>query len=160
MKRMVWIWIGLLLAAGCVRIDGPTSAAAPGLAAPAGTVQVDVACVLPADGPAVSNGVLVARLCEYDPGKADGQAREIGRTTLPGVTHRPGEKTVLRFACAGRPGAGRAHYLTVVVYPEGAPAGQSGLYFIDGFQRVLAAGNREALRIALTPVPDEGAPTN
>lgn len=158
MSWMVWIWSCLALGAGCVRIDAPPPA--PSLVAPAGTVQVDVVCVLPADGPAVERGVLVARLVEYDPRQADGQAREIGRTTLPGVFHRPGEKTALRFTCVGRTAVRQAYYLTAVVYPEGAPAERSGLYRIDGFQPVLAAGTREALRVTLLPVPDEGEPTN
>ena len=158
MSWMVWLWSGLVLGAGCVRINAPPPA--PSLVAPAGTVQVDVTCILPADGPAVERGVLVARLVEYDPRKADGQAREIARTTLPGILHRPGEQTALRFACAGRSGVRQAYYLTAVVYPEGAPADRAGLYRLDGFQPVLAAGNREALRVTLQPVPDEGEPTN
>ena len=160
MSWMIWIWSCLALGAGCVRIDAPPAAAAPSLVAPAGMVQVDVACILPADGPAVERGVLVARLYEYDPRRADSQAREIGRTTLPGIQHRPGENTALRFSCVGRPGGHPAHYLTVVVYPEGAPAGRSGLYRLEGFQPVLAAGTREALRVTLLPVPDDGEPTN
>ena len=160
MSWMIWLWSCLALGAGCVRIDAPPPAAAPSLAAPAGSVQVDVVCVLPAEGPAVERGVLVARLVEYNPRQADGQAREIGRTTLPGVFHRPGENTALRFTCVGRPGGRSAHYLTVVVYPEGAPAGRSGLYRLEGFQPVLAAGTREMLRVTLVPVPDEGEPTN
>ena len=160
MSWMIWIWSCLALGAGCVRIDAPPPAAAPSLAAPAGSVQVDVVCVLPADGPAVERGVLVARLYEYAPQRADSQAREIGRTTLPGVFHRPGEKTVLRFTCTGRSAVRQAYYLTAVVYPEGAPADRSGLYRLDGFQPVLTAGNRETLRVTLQPVSDEGEPTN
>ena len=161
MSWMIWIWSGLLLGTGCVRIDAPPPGPpAASLAAPAGSVQVDVVCVLPADGPAVERGVLVARLYEYDPRRADSQAREIGRTSLPGVVHRPGEKTVLRFTCVGQTAVRQAYYLTAVVYPEGAPAERSGLYRIDGFQPVLATGNRETLRVTLLPVPDEGEPTN
>ena len=157
-----WLWLcGLLwLAGGCVRIDGPPPATEPPRAAPAGTVQVDVVGVLPATGPAVSNGVLVARLVEYDPRRSDSQAREVGRTTVPGIFHRPGQETALRFACTGRTAVPKAYYLTAVVYPEGAPAGQSGLYRLDGFQRVLAAGTRQALRVTLAPVPEEDGPTN
>jgi len=102
----------------------------------------------------------VARLYEYAPRRADSQAHEIARTKLPGIFHRPGEKTVLRFVCAGPTAVRQAYYLTAVVYPEGAPADRSGLYFIDGFQPVLATGNRESLRITLSPVPAEGEPTN
>ncbi|MGD9780947.1 MAG: hypothetical protein AB7V14_02205 [Kiritimatiellia bacterium] len=138
----------------------PGPAAVPGHAVPAGVVQVDGTCVLPAEGPAVERGVLVARLHEYDPRLVDSQAREVGRTTVPGLSHRPGEKTSVRFAVAGRTTDAMAHYLTVAVYPEGAPAGQAGLYFLDGFRQVLADGNREALRITLTPVPEEGGPSN
>ena len=66
MSGLIWIWGMLWLAGGCVRIDQPPPAApAPVRAAPAGAVQVDVTCVLPATGPAVANGVLVARLVEY-----------------------------------------------------------------------------------------------
>ena len=155
---MVWIWSCLALGAGCVRIDAPPPA--PSLVAPAGTVQVDVVCVLPADGPAVERGVLVARLYEYDAQQADAQAREIGRTTLPGIFHRPGEISAVRFVVNGRAMDAMAHYLTVVVYPEGAPAGQSGLYRLDGFRRVLASGNREALTAPLAPVPEEDGPSN
>ena len=157
-----WLWLcGLLwLAGGCVRIDVPPPAAEPARAAPAGTVQVDAVCVLPATGPAVNNGVLVARLYEYEPQRADSQAREVGRTTLPGIVHRPGQETAVRFACIGRTAVPKAYYLTAVVYPEGAPAGQSGLYRLEGFQRVLANGSRETLRATLAPVPEEGEPTN
>lgn len=157
-----WLWLcGLLwLAGGCVRIDGPPPATEPPRAAPAGAVQVDVICVLPATGPAVNNGVLVARLYEYEPQRADSQAREVGRTTLPGIFHRPGRETAVRFACIGRTTVPKAYYLTAVVYPEGAPAGQSGLYRLEGFQRVLAAGTRQALRVTLAPVPEEDGPTN
>lgn len=155
-----WIWGLLFLGAGCVRIDAPLPAPAPGHAAPAGAVQVDTTCILPAGGPAVERGVLVARLYEYDAQQADAQAREIGRTTLPGIFHRPGEISAVRFVVNGRAMDAMAHYLTVVVYPEGAPAGQSGLYRLDGFRRVLASGPRDALRATLAPVPEEGGPTN
>ncbi|MGD9612637.1 MAG: hypothetical protein AB7V22_07005 [Kiritimatiellia bacterium] len=155
-----WIWGLLWLAAGCVRIDVPPPGAAAGPPGAMRTVQVDVACGLPAAGPAVVNGVLVARLYEYDPRRSDSQAREVARTTLPGITHQPGRKTVLRFACVGRTAVRQSYYLTAVVYPEGAPAGESGLYRLDGFQRVLATGDREALRVALIPVPEADGPTN
>lgn len=158
MTQRIWIWGCLLLGAGCVRVDVPT--AAPSLVASADAVQVDVTCILPAAGPAVESGVLVARLYEYDPRQPDSQAREIGRTTLPDVFHRPGGKTIVRFACVGRTAIRQAYYLTAVVYPEGVPAGQSGLYFIDGFQRVLEEGPRESLRVILTPVENSGEPTN
>lgn len=154
-----WLfWSLLWLAGGCVRVDVPPPA--PALAAPAGAVQVDVTGVLPAAGPAVVNGVLVARLYEYDPGRSDSQAREIARTTLPGIQHRPGTATAVRFACIGRTAVPRSYYLTAVVYPEGAPDGQAGLYRLEGFQRVLATGTREALRVTLVPVPEEDDPTN
>lgn len=154
-----WIWGVLWLAAGCVRVDLPPPDEAPTASVPR-TVRVDATCVLPAAGPAVSNGVLVARLYEYDPRKADAPAREIGRTTLPGVSHRPGAETGVRFAVVGRTGAERAHYLTAVVYPEGAPAGESGLYQLEGFQRVLETGSRESLRATLVSVSEEDGPTN
>ena len=162
MSWMVWMWSCFVLAAGCVRVDVPARppASSPMLVAPAGAVQVDVTCVLPAEGPAVERGVLVARLVEYDPRRADSQAREIARTTLPGIVHQPGRETAVRFACIGRTPIPKAYYLTAVVYPEGAPAGQSGLYRLDGFQRVLAAGTRQALRVTLAPVPEEDGPTN
>lgn len=160
MSGMIWIWGMLCLAAGCVRVDVPPPAMEPVRAAPAGAVQVDVTCVLPSEGPAVERGVLVARLYEYEPGRADSQAREVARTTLPGIYHRPGGETPIRFACVGRTTVPKAYYLTVVVYPEGAPIGQAGLYFLEGFQRVLAGGNRQALRVTLTPVPEEDGPTN
>ena len=160
MSGLLWLCSLLWLAGGCVRIDAPPPAPEPPRAAPAGTVQVDVVCVLPATGPAVSNGVLVARLYEYEPRRADSQAREVGRTTRPGIFHRPGRESVVRFACIGRTAVPKAYYLTAVVYPEGAPAGRSGLYRLEGFQRVLAAGTRETLRATLAPVPEEGEPTN
>ena len=162
MSGLIWVWGMLCLAAGCVRVDVPARppAPAPVAVAPAGTVQVDVTCVLPAEGPAVERGVLVARLVEYEPGRADSQAREIARTTLPGICHRPGRETPVRFACVGRKTVPKAYYLTVVVYPEGAPAGQAGLYFLEGFQRVLAEGNRQALQVTLAPVSEEDGPTN
>ena len=158
MSGLLWLCGLLWLSGGCVRIDVPPPE--PPRAAPAGTVQVDVVGVLPATGPAVSNGVLVARLVEYDPRRSDSQAREVGRTTVPGIFHRPGQETALRFACTGRTAVPKAYYLTAVVYPQGAPAGQSGLYRLEGFQRVLASSTREALRVTLVPVPDEGEPTN
>lgn len=157
MNARLWMGVMLGLAAGCVRVDLPPPAGSP---APAGALQVDVTCVLPAAGPAVSNGVLVARLVEYDPVRSDSQAREVGRTTVPGISHRPGRATAVRFACTGRTAVRKAYYLTAVVYPEGAPAGQSGLYRLEGFQRVLAAGPRQALRATLAPVPEEDGPTN
>lgn len=160
MSWMIWIWSCLVLGAGCVRVEVPPPTAAPALTAPAGMVQVDVTGVLPAQGPAVEQGVLVARLYGYDPHRVDSQAREIGRTTLPGVFHRPGERTVLRFSCAGRAAVRQAYYLTAVVYPGGATGDRSGLYRIDGFQPVLASGTREALSVTLMPVPDEYEPTN
>jgi hypothetical protein len=159
MNGRLWLCSWLWLASGCVRIDVPP-APEPARAAPAGAVRVDVVCILPATGPAVSNGVLVARLYEYEPQRADSQAREVGRTTLPGISHRPGQESAVRFACIGRSAFPKAYYLTAVVYPEGAPAGQSGLYRLEGFQRVLASGPRETLRATLAPVPDEGEPTN
>ncbi|NCD21420.1 MAG: hypothetical protein EOL90_00580 [Spartobacteria bacterium] len=161
MNGRLWIWVLLGLAAGCVRIDAPLpEARGVDRAASPAVLHLDVTCILPGTGPAVSNGVLVARLYEYDPRRADSQAREVARTRLPGVWHRPGQKTMLRFACSGRTAVRRSYYLTAVVYPEGAPAGKSGLYFLDGFQRVLASGNRESLRVALAAVPEEGGPTN
>ena len=160
MSGLVWLCGMLWLASGCVRMDVPSPPTEPVRAVPAGAVQVDATCVLPATGPAVSNGMLVARLYEYDPRRSDLQARQIAKTTLPGISHRPGRETPVRFACVGYPSIRRAYYLTVVVYPAGAPSGESGLYRLDGFQRVLAAGNRETLRVHLSPVPAEGEPTN
>ena len=160
MSGLLWLCGMLWMAAGCVRVDVPPPAAAPVPEAQAGAMQVDVTCVFLSTGPAVANGVLVARLYEYDQRRSDSQAREIARTTLPGISHRPGRETAVRFACVGRTAVRQSYYLTAVVYPEGAPAGQSGLYRLDGFQRVLAAGNREALHVTLTSVPEEGQPTN
>ena len=160
MSGLFWLCGMLWLAAGCVRVDVPPPAPLPVHEAPAGAMQVDVTCVLPSSGPAVANGVLVARLYEYDPRRTDSQAREIARATRPGISHQPGRETAVRFACIGRTAARQSYYLTAVVFPAGAPAGQSGLYRLDGFQRVLTIGNREALTVTLAPVPDEGEPTN
>jgi len=122
-------------------------------------LTVDLTCVLPTNGPAVANGTLVARLYEFNPRQADSAASEICQITLAGVSHRPGEETVLRFPCRGQTAARKAYYLTAVVYPEG-DGGQAGLYFLNGFRRVLSAGNREALSVTLTPVGGEAGPTN
>lgn len=122
-------------------------------------LTVDLTCVLPTNGPAVERGVLVARLYEFNPRQADNPATEICQITLAGVTHRPGEETVLRFPCRGATAVRQAYYLTAVVYPEG-DGGQAGLYFLNGFRRVLVAGNREALSVTLTPVGGEAGPTN
>lgn len=122
-------------------------------------LTVDLTCVLPTNGPAVECGVLVARLYEFNPRQADYPATEICQITLAGVSHRPGEETVLRFPCRGQTVARKAYYLTAVVYPQG-DGGQAGLYFLNGFRRVLVAGSREALVVTLTPVAGEAGPTN
>ena len=121
---------------------------------------VDVTCVVPAEGPSVSRGRLVARFFEYDPRVADRAATELARVELTGFSHRTGAETVLRFPCAGETEVRKAYYLTIVIYPAGDGAEQAGLYFIDGFQRVLMAGPREELRVTLAPVDAGAGPTN
>ena len=168
-----WMLLGLGLGlglswAGAARADVPlpsvsnaASVAESAAAAPAQVeLTLDLTCTLPTNGPAVERGRLVARLHEYDPRKADGAAREIGRVEVAGVTHRPAAETVLRFPCAGVVPVRKAYYLTAVLYSEDAAADGSGLYYLVGFRRVLAAGNRESLAVTLVPVGGEGEPTN
>ncbi|HAL93125.1 MAG TPA: hypothetical protein DCM68_08905 [Verrucomicrobia bacterium] len=162
MKRTMWmtgclaIWMGVAWA----DVQPPAAPPAVGAAAPEELV-VDVTCILPATGPAVERGRLVARLYEYDARIADRAATEIARVELSGFSHRPGEETVLRFPCAGKTAARKAYYLTAAVYLEGAADDRSGLYFINGFQKVLRDGTRESLRVTLTPVDAAGAePSN
>ncbi len=129
----------------------------PGEAAPAEAPEVltvDMTCVLSAEGPSVERGELVVRLHEYDPRLMDRAAAEIGRIVVSGFSHRAGEETVLRFPCTGTTGKHRSYYITAVVYPEGAGADRSGIYYLNGFQRVLEDGGREALRAVLTPVAE------
>ena len=171
--NMRWMLLGLGLGlglswAGAARADvplPPVSNAAPAVESAAVVpsqeeLTLDLTCTLPTNGPAVERGRLVARLHEYDSRRADGAAREIGRVEVAGVTHRPGAETVLRFPCAGETAARKAYYITAVVFPEGAPAGGSGVYFIDGFQPVLAAGDRESQTVTLAPVGAEAGPSN
>ena len=164
-----WMLLGLGLGwAGAARADvplPPVSNAAPAVESAAVVpsqeeLTLDLTCTLPTNGPAVECGRLVARLHEYDPRTAAGAARENGRVEVVGVTHRPGAETVLRFPCAGIVPVRKAYYLTAVLYPEDAAGDSSGLYYLVGFRRVLAAGNRESLSVALVPVGGEGEPTN
>lgn len=161
MKRAMWIpgclaiWLGVAWA----DVQPPSAPPAASAAAQAELV-VDVTCILPASGPAVERGRLVARLYEYDARIADRAATEIARVELSGLSHRTGEETVLRFPCAGKTAARKAYYLTVVVYPEGALADSAGLYFINGFQKVLLDGSRESLSVTLAPVENRGESTN
>ncbi len=157
---MIWILGFLMAQAGNAGADVSAPAAAPPPAAKMEALALDLTCILPAAGPAVERGVLVVRLHEYDPRLADGAANEICRISLTGISHRAGEETVLRFPCNGQTPMRKAYYLTAVLYPEGAAADSAGVYFIDGFQRVLTAANREALSVTLTPVEGEGEPTN
>ena len=130
------------------------------MAAGAQALVLDLTCILPAAGPSVARGVLEVRLYEYDPRQTSGAAAEIGRVSLAGIAHRTGAETVLRFPCSGTTAARKAYYITAVVFPEGDPAGGSGIYFIDGFQPVLAAGDRESLTVTLAPVDAEAGPSN
>ncbi len=155
------LWMSFFALAVGATADVPAPAAPPAAAVPMEEQVLDLTCILPADGPAVERGVLVVRLYEYDPRLADAAATEIGRVTLAGISHRMGSETILRFPCSGATSARKSYYITAVVYPsEGVAADCSGLYFINGFQRVLTAGNRESLTLALTPVGGEGEPTN
>lgn len=162
MKRIQWILIACLCGPGSAGADAPPAAETEPPAAAVATEEltVDLTCILPAEGPPVAGGQLVARLYEYHPRLADRAATEIARVTLSGVVHRPGAETVLRFPCAGQTAERKAYYLTAVVYPQAMTEGQSGLYFINGFQRVLADGSSQELRIVLTPVDPGTAPTN
>ena len=54
----------------------------------------------------------------------------------------------------------KSYYLTAVVYPAATSADSAGLYYLDGFQRVLAGGNRQSLSVTLTPVDAAAGPTN
>ena len=145
---------------GSAAADVQAPAPAPDPAGARQQLVLDLTCLLPTNGPAVARGVLEVRLYEYDPRKASGAAAEIGRVSLAGIAHRAGEETVQRFPCAGETAARKAYYITAVVFPEGAPAGGSGIYFIDGFQPVLAAGDRESLTVTLAPVDADAGPSN
>ena len=146
------LWSGLAVA-DMTRSEG-TGEAIPGQE----ELMVDLTCVLSAEGPSVERGELVVRLYEYDPRVADRSAAEIGRIAVAGFAHRAGEETVLRFPCTGTTDRRRAYYITAVVYPEGAAPDRSGIYYLDGFQRVLADGVREALSVVLTPVAEIQGP--
>ncbi len=153
---------GLLIAwtigLGSAAADVPPADAPPRADEVRQELLVDVTCVVPAEGPSVERGRLVARFFEYDPRVADRAATELARVELTGLSHRTGAETVLRFPCAGTTEVRKAYYLTIVIYPPGGGAEQAGLYFMDGFQRVLMAGPREELRVTLTPVG--AGPTN
>ena len=160
MKQLISALAGLALWAGSAAADAPAPAPAPD---PAGALQrlvLDLTCLLPTNGPAVARGVLEVRLYEYDPRGASGAAAEIGRVSLAGIAHRAGEETGLRFPWSGETAARKAYYITAVVFPDGEPAGGSGIYFIDGFRPVLAAGDREALTVTLAPVDADAGPSN
>ena len=159
MKQLILALGCLACWAGSAAADVQTPEPAP---KPAGTMQLvlDLTCTLPTNGPAVERGVLEVRLYEYDPRKTDGAAVEIGRVALSGIAHRAGEETVLRFPCAGETAVRKAYYITAVVFPEGDPAGGAGIYFIDGFQPVLAAGDRQSLTVTLAPVDADAGPSN
>lgn len=160
MKTAIWILGYLAIGAGGVWADVQAPVPPPAGFAAQVELLVDLTCVLPAAGPAVERGTLMARLYEYDARIADRAATEIARVELSGVSHRMGEETVVRFPCAGKTAVHKAYYVTVVIYPEGEASDRAGLYFIDGFQRVLATGNRESLSVTLAPVENSGAPTN
>ena len=126
-----------------------------------GQLELDLTCIVPTNGPAVERGVLVARLQEYDPRAAGDGSREVSRVTVSGIRHRSDAETVLRFPCAGDTLARKAYYFTAVLYPEDAPEDSAGLYYIRGFQRVLAVSNSEAMTVTMEPVTTEsGEPTN
>ncbi len=157
-----WFWC-CVLACWTVeaRADVPMPAVGVTNAIPMEALMLDLTCVLPINGPAVERGVLMARLYEYDPRKVDGEAKEICRVAVSGISHQMGEETVLRFPCRGGTPVRKAYYITAVVYPEGVPADNAGLYFIDGFQRVLSTGNREVLSVTLAPVDTgDAGPSN
>ncbi len=159
MNRLIWMLAFLAWGEMGTRAD-VTEPAAPPPSSPVEELVVDVTCIVPAAGPAVERGRLVARFFEYDPRIADRAATELARVELSGISHRTGEETVLRFPCAGRTSARKAYYLTAAIYPEGAGADSAGLYFINGFQRVLTTGSRESLTVTLTPVGAAEEPTN
>ena len=150
----------LLLGAGVVGADSSMPPALSNPIAPLESLDLDLTCTLPAEGPDVAQGLLVVRLYEYDPRKADSMAIEVAQVSLAGIVHKTGMETVFRFPCRGTTARRKSYYLTAVVYPAATAADSAGLYFIDGFQRVLLGGNRQALSVTLTPVADTAGPTN
>ena len=160
MRKTFGIWGLWVIGLGCAAADVPPAAPPPPAEEALQELRVDVTCVVPAEGPSVERGRLVARFFEYDPRVADRAATELARVELTGMSHRTGTETVLRFPCAGETAVRKAYYLTIVIYPADGGADQAGLYFIDGFQRVLMAGPREELRVTLAPVGTGAGPTN
>jgi hypothetical protein len=160
MKTRLFTLVCLMLgaAASVADVQAPPPSSHSG--APVDILELDLTCILPADGPAVERGVLVARLYEYDPRKADSAATEIAQVTLAGLVHEPGEETVFRFPCRGKTALRKSYYLTAVVYPAATATASAGIYFIDGFQRVLVEGNRQALSVTLAPVDAAADPSN
>ena len=114
---------------------------------------LDLTCTIPADGPEVEDGALVARLYEYDPMLADASAAEIARATIFGLTHKPGRNTILRIPLRGMRVERKQYYVSAFVYPD--ISSNERLYFIDGFQAVFENTAEQTLNIILAPVRRE-----
>ena len=159
MRKLIGMVGFLLFTAGRNWADTPPPVIESVTAQAQNAVSVDLTCILPTNGPAVEHGMLIARLYEYDARHLDRAAKEIAHVTLTGITHCPEMETILRFPCAGKTAECKEYYLTAVLYPDDMP-GHAGVYYINGFLRVLERTTHQELSVKLTPVDPGSGPTN
>lgn len=111
--------------------------------------QVNLTCTIPKGNIALTSGLFIAKLYEYDPDKPQKSATTIARMALTGLHHTLDDDTIIRFPMEAQSSKNKFYYVSASIYQRFK---NNLVYQSTGLIKIDKRGQKQNFNIKMKPI--------